>query len=470
MSSSETPYRVPVDPDVETLIISSSFTVLRREVGPFSGSLPPGLYKFKFLRGASSAEQLVEIPGGAAQPVTVAPRADDLALDTAVPTARSKRAVPRQVSAAREMSQQTQAKRGAGGSSIYVFVRNDAEAPPRDPAAGFTLHALDDSLVADLGKEAVRDDAHQPSCAAFNIDVEPGPYRLRFHDGEEALEQMVIASRHWQTQVFLIHRRAAEGETAHPLANASVLMCRGGFNPDDEMMHLADAARVALGLGRVRMPRELVSRLLGEKFDNPMLGIYAAHAVAAGGKSEMLPRLLEVLESMVPGHPDVVALRLDSAEGVEIETPPMLRSSWNRIVAASLDGKVALCAGSLASRLPPSVLTGTPWLIWSAGELLPAEATAHRDIGADLDEIARMAGAEAEEWMRKKLGEGWRLSEWEEAVYSYLQRRASHQRSDTGLESMLPRLDERGIARAFGTTVGHVQATVAGLAAKLKNR
>lgn len=463
MSSSDTPFHVPVDADVETLIVGPSFTLLRRELGTFSGFLAPGIYKFKFLRGTAACEQLVEIPPGSAQ-VMVTPE-HELELDSAVPLSRSKRSSAHQVSAARTMSQQAQAAVGQG-SSIYVFVRNDADAPPRDPAAGFSLHALDDSLVADIATMAVRDDAQHPTCAAFNLGVNPGAYRLRYDDGQETLEQMVIASANWQTQVFLVHRAAVtadgSGTTTHPLANASVLMCSGGFDPDDELVQHADSARIALSLGRVRMPHELLSRLLNDKFESPMLGVYAAHAIAAGGKNTLLDRVLDALESTIPNHPDVAALRLSSsAQAVEIEWPPMLRSSWNAIIAATLDGKASLCAGSLASRLPTSTLAGTPWLVWSVGELLPVEATAPRDVTADLDNIRSMLE-------QPLLAE---LTGWEEAIYSYLQRRTTQQREGVALESLeTNRLDARGLARAFGTTVGHVQATVAGLAAKLKSQ
>lgn len=138
----------------------------------------------------------------------------------------------------------------------------------------------------------------------------------------------------------------------------------------------------------------------------------------------------------------------------------MLRSSWNAIIAATLDGKASLCAGSLASRLPTSVLAGTPWLVWSVCELLPVEATAPRDVTADLDDIRSML----------ELPLPAELTGWEEAIYSYLQRRTTQQREGVALESLeINRLDARGLARAFGTTVSHVQTTVAGLAAKLKS-
>jgi hypothetical protein len=487
MSPSETPFRVDVASDVETFIVGSCSELVSRGIGSFSGTLAPGYYKFNFRRGTSENERLVEIPRHRTEPVVITPP-EELQLETAIPLTKSKRSAAGQVSAARDMSRTTQAHAGSG-SSIFIFIRMDADAPPRDPAKGFALHALNDTKIGDIEAHAVRDHAIHPTCAAFNITVAPGAYRLRYDDGTDAREQILIASGGWQTQVFLLHQPAVSLETSegtssvtpHPLANASVLMSIGGFDPESEQIELADSARIALSLGRGRMPRDLMSKLLMDKFESPMLGLYAAHAIAlSGGKDDLLARVIAVLESTIPNHPDVAALRLGSAHDVVIDTPPMLRSSWNLIMEANLDGKVSFPDNSPASRLPTSFAGDTPWLIWSVDELLPVEAASPRDVTADLEEIKSRIEITAYQETPSAPVE---LTGWEEAIYSYLQRRASYQREesssdDAGLESITrspaarpsasSRLDERAIARAFGTTVNHVQSTVANLAAKLK--
>ncbi|MGZ5440533.1 MAG: hypothetical protein ACXW5U_00090 [Thermoanaerobaculia bacterium] len=462
LSKSETPFHVSVEPDVETFIVGPSYALLRRELGAFTGSLEPGIYKFKFRRGTEILEQLQEIPAATNAPVSIVP-SRELQLETAVPRARSSRSMPKHVAAARDMSRQTQLHVGAG-SSVYVFMRNDPEAPPRDPASGFTLHALDDTLIADLAQLAVRDDPAAPTCAAFNVELAPGAYRLRYSGDGEPVEQIVIACAGWQTQVFLLHDRPRSSSPSPPLASASILMCRDGFNPEDELLHLADAARVALTLDRERMPRALLTRLLNDKFDSPMLGIYAAHAIASSGaKDEMLGRVLDALEGLLPGHPDVVALRAASSTNLEIDHPPMLRSSWKALVAASVEGKVRFPPGSLASRIPPSLTPGTPWLIWEVNALLAAEGVEH-DVTGDLAAIQSMIEQEPIATEDRPL----HLDGWEGAVFSYLQRRTPGSGAMESLESTPVLMDERGIARAFGTTVQHVQTTVAGLAEKLK--
>jgi hypothetical protein len=464
MSTSETLFHVDVESDVETFIIATDYSLLRREFGPFSGKLPSGIYKFKFRRGTAIYEELSELAAGVEAVITPPP--EKLELDSAAPLERTKHSDARQVAAARETSRKTHLWHGQG-SSIYLFIRTAPGAPPRDVRMGITLHALDGTLIAGSAQfEAGQD------CAAMNAEVEPGAYRLRMLAPDGSVEQIVIASAGWQTQVFLLHEPPSTVRSPLALATASILMCRGGFDPDNEMLRLAESVRIALSLQRGAMPRHVVSRLITEKFESPMLGIYGAHAIALrGGDDDLLEHVLEVLESLVPGHPDVAALRLGSAEDVVIDTPPMLRTSWNAIIAANADGRVSLAPGSLASRMPASLLGGTPWLIWEVEALLHPQA-AERNMTADLSDLEALIEASLGAENDPASGT---LSGAEEALYSYLRSRvtaARYRMQETiGLESMAaPRrgIDDRRLARAFGATMQQVQTTVSSLASKLK--
>jgi hypothetical protein len=468
MTRSETPFRVEVESDVETFIIATDYALIRRELGSFTGKLPSGIYKFKFRRGTSIVEGLRELPANPPEAVVIKPPEGALELESPVPMAHSKYTETRQVEAARVTSRKKHVTHGQDGSSIYVFVRNAPGAPPRDVRAGLSLHALDESVVAGSTQFEAGADA---SCAALNVEVEPASYRLRMLGPDGPVEQIVVASPGWQTQVFLLHEPA---ESVPALATASVLMCRGGFNPDDEMLRLAESARIALTMQRGTMPRQLMSRLLNEKAENPMLGIYGAHAmVLSGGNDELLERVLQVLESLLPGHPDVTALRLGSASGVVIDTPPMLRTSWNAIVAANADGRLSLTPGSLASRIPATLDGGTPWLIWNVDALLDPAATTERNVEADLSALEALIAGSLDTEGDPAAPE---LSGPEEALYSYIRSRASaarYGREDEGaaLESVAIQsigLNDRRLARAFGTTVQQVQTTVSNLASKLK--
>lgn len=456
MSLSETQFSVDAGADVETFIVSPSYAVLQRGVGKFSGKLTPGIYKVKFRRGTVTHEQFFEIPAVATGIVVLKPSVP-LMYESAVPTLESGATDTsrKQVAAARDLSRRTQ--RSASGSNIYLFFHRNPDAPPLD--LRLRLYTLDEQLVGDMQKNAECDDAANPTFAALSTDVPPGAYRLRCGDGDDVLEQIVIACSGWQTQVFLTPQAEEEGDDPTPLAAASILMGRDGFDPANPLLQLAEAARVALRYERTTMSRELLTRLVNEKFESPMLGIYAAHALAASGtRDPLLEQVLDTLESQVPGHPDVAALRIGTGPQVEIDVPPMLRSSWRAITAGSLDDSVHIQEGSLASRLPASLWPGTPWLLWSQRDLLPLLDTG--DVGASLSEISAALGTAADAMPSD-------LTNSEEALFSYLVRRSSSDFTSS-LESLERPLDDRAIARAFGTTVAQVKNTVSGLAGKLR--
>src|SRR5204862_120095 len=132
----------------------------------------------------------------------------------------------------------------------------------------------------------------------------PGLYKFKYRRGLEihdTLEEIGDAPR-------TIDAPEVEFSCSGPLS-----MSRGRFDPESEMLRMADAARIALQEKRTTMPRELLSELLDDNFANPMLGIYGGCALATQSP-DALPRVLFALDRLVPGHPDVNALHLAVGE------------------------------------------------------------------------------------------------------------------------------------------------------------
>jgi len=455
-ASTEQTITVNAPRDVETIIIDHAFNLVHHGVGSFTHSLAPGLYKFKYRRGLAIHETLEEIGD---VPRTI--EAPQLEFSSSVPLRSTRGAETKHLDAARKLSNETHVTVGSG-SRIFAFARWLAEDAQHshDLTTRVTLHKLDGTLLVDLEQHAVVDDPNATTCAGCSIELDPGAYRFRLTRNDEPLEQIVVAVAGWQTQIFLLHEPSPRGETPPaPLASASILMSHGGFDPESEMLRMADAARIALQEKRTTMPRELLSELLDDNFANPMLGIYAGSAFATQSP-EALPRVLFALDRLVPGHPDVDALHLAAGESnAVIDAPPMLRASWNSIVKASLDGRAFMNPESLAARMPAALLEGTPWLIWSPNAVLDENDAVVRDLSSDLSELEACVADLTS-------GPPVELSGAEEELFSYLRRRARINKKTTKSQPL--RLDEKILATTFGTTVANVQAIVSGLATKLR--
>jgi hypothetical protein len=311
---------------------------------------------------------------------------------------------------------------------VFLFARswtpdNTATASRQNPGAGVTLSRWSGELVADLEVDGVSrtDGTADDPYAGCNIELDPGVYILcRPEPTGATLEQTVIASRDWQTQLFLLKRGvAARFELSAPspsamrVDDAAVLMTRGGFDPDRSDMKLAELARIAVADER-RILSDDLRQMAEGKFQNPMLGIFAAHildlslerarqdapsseksvaegqpppsVLKTGTTADDLNVLVDNLRSLVGNeHPDVEALSLQCPDPQRqtkrpLLVAPMLRRSWSLYVKAS-NKRPRLVPTHLWDRI--STLTAlVPFLAWLPEGTRPSKVDA-------ADEVAR---------------------------------------------------------------------------------
>jgi hypothetical protein len=347
--------------------------------------LTPGIYKLKVRQGEAIDEKVVLLD----KDTTLSLSAPEFA--SAALTGNTSRTHEFQIAAAQDQSRHVHLTDGvdlhdSNAASIFVFTRHwtSHERPgtlPSNvvhPATGLTLRTFSGRLVADLEKQSTRSTGWDP-WAACTVLLKPGPYvlRCRTYEGVVA-EQLVMATRQWQTQVFFLRSDGIEPvpkrrfPCAADFANLSVLMGKGlgSFNSSADDLRLTDVARVALTYERPVLSHQLIDMLFS-KYENPMLGILGAHLmllskkpaeasiveqstvpeVKAGSSSVdffdqgLFDTVIRNLRQIVGSdHPDVEALSLKCADpGLrthqQFTVPPMLRRSWLLIVEASYDNR-----------------------------------------------------------------------------------------------------------------------------------
>lgn len=384
------------DSQSEILLLDGKGRLLIRRCGPDSiFQLEPGIYRVKVLTGSASQEKPVLLTA----PRTV--RFEPIDFASAVPLAGTSTSHEYHMQAADQESRNVHVTDGVG-SSLFFLVRNWTAPGSRpqqrvtnNPAEGLSLHSTypgSDRTVCDLLNAGVTDLTGDP-WSACTVAVNPGVYELQLllPDGE-VLRQSVVASRGWQTQCFLFVRQYIGPNGPEWLANlarTSVLLTGidGGFNPNESVLRVAELARQRLArrtlaepadnIVRPLLPEEM-RRLLRGKFDNPMLGVYAAHLMLLEPSLDLalFRDVVGNLRSMLPGHPDVEALALrgqfTSIPGV-FENPPMLSRSWFLITEASVD-RPDLVSDWLAQRSIGNVLTQGAWHVLRADQLSATDA------------------------------------------------------------------------------------------------
>ncbi len=356
---------------VEVTLSDHSFQRVARVDGSLDEDVAPGLYTVRFVAGTTVHQEVVTAPAGE----TVIIPTPDLGFRSPVPLTAAPLATDAQAAAARQLSHQVHRKLGHG-AQLLVFVRDQDRLGRRSPLVGLSLHDRDGTPLLELDDagQGVTLDRSQPLWAGLTMELDPGAYRLRTRTGVGTLEQLVVLTLGWQTQIFLVRRSYGgrhEGRAAD-LGDATMLMSRigSGFDPHPEAsgLRLTELARQALSSGRAAVAGRDLRNMLFSKYDNPMLGLYGAHVLLMQPEPdlELLARVLSNLERLVPGLADIAALRvwLDPDRASPFELPPMLRRSWQIIVEATSTRPELVPAQSLAGHVSESVYGSTTWLIW----------------------------------------------------------------------------------------------------------
>lgn len=373
MSKSPSEHKVRLEvragnPATEIFVSDSSFRRIGKGVDSLDLEVPPGYYKVRYRIGTSQRDELIEVPASD-EPVRI--EGKPVAYESAAPFAPTSAPVAGDARVAAEISKRVHRGFGAG-SRLMVFARDlDRRGP--SPGEGLSLLALDGERLADLSDG---DQSEDGSCGGLSVELSPGTYRLRVDTSPLGVYEMfLVASPGWQTQVFLLADDfPAGGDRVRraSLRSASVLMARPerGFDPAADDLRLADLARIALRAGRDIASRSDHEAMQYGKFEDPMLGIYAAHLLLLAPRPDhgLIDVIAGNLEGIVGSHADVEVLQLRSGgtgseEELQLETPPMLKSSWDLLVRASRRRISLVPPGSFNDRIGDNVVSSNPWLL-----------------------------------------------------------------------------------------------------------
>ncbi len=368
----------PADEVAEVFVFDGQFRLVAHGSGTVQFPLDPGIYKVRVSTANATAEKHVILRSGDQRALVEFPH-----LVYASPAPLDDTACLRDYhQAAAQEASTTPHRRIGQGSSIFVFARdyaapqpasNQPETPYPHPAQGLILEDGQGQLLVDLSKEGTHnlDNASQDPWAACNVAVNPGTYRLVLQlPTGETLEQPLVASPGWQTQVFLLQRTYGGPDTRRAdLPGAAILLTRlgAGFHPGSPDLRLADLARAGLANQRQVLSDQLRVMLAGDH-ENPALGLSGAHLLLLdkAPNLDLLGAAVQHLRTLLGTHPDVEALdlRVHGPGSYVFTGPPMLLPSWWLIVGASTTAPALVPIDSLAGQVAPRQWGDGPWFLW----------------------------------------------------------------------------------------------------------
>lgn len=421
---------------VEIEILDGSFNPvpLEHNVGRVTAKLDLGAYIVRFRVGTEVREKLVVLgtPGATETVGLFEPGSGErLEFATSAPVRDTYTSREYHEDGAAELSRSKPLPPPAGqegGGHLMIFARAIDTTMPVDVSKGLTLWTAAGEPAADLAEVG----EHRPSerWSGAHLGLDPGPYRLRVERSSETFtEQMVYVCKGWQSQVFLLAQPVGPTGKRWRLdpGGMSLLMSKPaeGFIPARPDQTSTEAALRALEGGRLVSSSE-EHAMLWTKFRNPMLGIYGAllHLRHAKPKMGLMDTVFRNLYELVGPVPDVLAIGWAVVAGREtttagtrilrkleeagpIETPPMLRGSWQLLLEANRRNRELIPRGSLADRVAARTFVTSPWLVWQVtGEELEEERVGRKrgiEPLADLVE-AKIAGARPDlpDWLAGK--------------------------------------------------------------------
>jgi len=401
--SSNTLTVLAADETAEIAVLDGDLQTVAKGIGRLQQSLSAGLYKVRVRVGPTLVEKLVSLDQD--REIALPPAS----IPSPIPLERTSRGNASHTAAAMQASRKVRDVFGAG-ASVLIFARERSRSGSgslHNPATGLTFLKESGEELANVEQRAEVSQDGDP-CAGWRADIDPGAYRLRLarKDGS-AIERAIYAGPNAQIQIFLL-------QSDYPLPDGGVqripdmsgsaiaISPDHQFSPQRQRTRLAEIARYALTQSRRILSDGLLRELLDEKFDDLMLGLLGAHLLLRDKPADVAAfRIVtdNLLRLLGPNHPDLRALwrrrqPADSGVDIPLESPPMLRLSWDLAVEASIRNPEVLGAEAPNS-IADKILPDAPWLIWRApsGDQPSAAEHALKDYLRARAQSARVAAA-----------------------------------------------------------------------------
>lgn len=367
---------------LEFALVDTEFREIGRGTGKLDLDVPAGIYELEYQAGPSLGRRLISLePGQVYEDRDIL-----LEFPSPAPIDGTSTSHEYQQDAARNASLTSSAP-GTGPASLVIMVRNlrGSEHLPFDRSTVTPLELMGNHLepFTDFKDSWQLDSA--AGWATWSGRLAPGGVALRVTRWAEqtakgeplVFDQSLWLTAGWQTLLFISN--SSEGALPE---SASVHMARVGvdWSPyEREVGQAVELALWSLRQGRSQVPPDLMNLLLGSKFQNPMLGILGAHSLLLSAKPdlELVDQVVGNLEGLVPGHPDVAALRWLAAEarsnrrvpktkvpGTRVDWPPMLQTSYAALIRKDANDGETIVDGSVAERAAAQLLNRGVWTAW----------------------------------------------------------------------------------------------------------
>lgn len=389
MSNSEKKYEAEINVisrtgPIRIELFDHQFKRLALAFGELRERVPEGLYTLRYTAGTAQREERISVdPTENLSTIWV-----DLPFPSSAPVWGSSSTHEYHHYPAVQLSQQPNKKLGAGGG-LMIFART-IDGDGRVPVSLEPLSLWDSQMqkMLELNDQPAQNPAE--GWAGQCLQLNPGGYALQWKTSEQdanksepeearPINQSLWVARDWMTIVFLGFN-SARGRLERQSASIHMVRPDMGFNDyEPEVNQALELALAGLRTGNLIVPDDLLNLLLYRKFQNPMLGIVGAHALLQRSQKnwDLFNIVMGNLEKLIPGDPDVTALKLlgrhlrndlSRTEFQSLSWPPMLYNGYRALIAHDWIENDIITDGSAAELAAANLLPESPWTCWQAIE------------------------------------------------------------------------------------------------------
>jgi hypothetical protein len=367
-------------PGTELRLLDDDRVLVARAIDHLAvSSVPAGIYTVRAVLGGNHRDKIAVVRPGAPTHVDIeAPAmASAMPIERTAKTHEYHQAAAEHFSRADKMTFPVDPTVAASQSELFIMAREwnrdvSTRRGPRPQRIGGNLTLCDREgammfAYKDLEMQWVGED----NCAAKTFVLRAGLVRLCAMDRAVAYELPIYTAPGWQTQVYFLASGDDGDLRASDLAQASMTMRRigRGFARGDLDGQAIEGVRSALETTSGGVPDMVLEGYLWEKFENPLLGLLAAHAMQRRGtlKPATLHTVANNLANLIGPIPDVIALLLEADPAANVPpvlVPPMLRASWTILLEHSARRRDLIPRDSFAARIAKRVVGSGAWMLW----------------------------------------------------------------------------------------------------------
>ena len=384
----------------EILLIDGSFKVTKRGPSPLEATVPPGVYSMKIKVGDKERESLLLIEPSE---VSFEKHLEAPLFDSPIPLNLTSTSHEYHQGLVSRLLQPGPSMVTLGnGSRIMVCVRDpskenrtaiatDASDQDKETYAGsfkgFRILDAKGNLFIDLDKVAERDLVD--GFLALTAEVNQGSYALAYPSSLGWVCSPLPVINGWTLQIYVnvVPTGRGQFQLSPDLSGMAVMLGRTGegFDASRNGWIASETVRQGLLEGRNYVDTPTMRSMLTEKFEDPMLGLYAAHLllVESAPNLQLLQEVIGNLGQLLgPLFPDVFALdcelsRLQGADAeratwVKVENsfsklsgPPVLARSWGLLLAAADRYGVQMSSAGAVFSVAGELVQNGVFVAWS---------------------------------------------------------------------------------------------------------